>query len=82
MNFCIYVILYSVETLVGSSSDKRVQGENFSLVGFLGQKVLSGGLGRVTPAVGFEGGEAAPLAVLRQSLSGVQRGHSGTQGLA
>ena len=26
-------------------------------------------------------GEAAPLAVLRQSLSGVQRGHSGTQGL-
>ena len=27
-------------------------------------------------------GEAAPLAVLRQSLSGVQRGHSGTQGLA
>ena len=51
------------------------------MVGFLGLKVLSGGLGRVTPAVGFEGGEAAPLAVLRQSLSGVQRGHSDTQGL-
>lgn len=64
------------------TSDERVQGERLSMVGFLGQKVLSGGLGRGTPAVGFEGGEAAPLAVLRQSLSGVQRGHSGTQGLA
>ena len=82
MNFCIYVILYSVEALAGSSSDKRVQGENFSMVGFLGQKVLSGGLGRVTPAVGLEGEKPLPLAVLRRSLSGVQRGHSGTQGLA
>ena len=60
MNFCIYVILYSVETLVGSSSDKRVQVENFSLVGFLGLKVMSGGLGRVTPAVGLEGEKSLP----------------------
>ena len=63
MNFCIYEILYSTEALLGSFSEKRVQGEGFSMVGFLGLKVLSG------------------LAVLRQSLSGVQRGHSGTQGL-
>ena len=48
---------------------RESRGESFSLVGFLGQKVLSGGLGRVTPAVGF-GGE--------RSLCGVQRGHSGT----
>ena len=54
MNFCIYEILYSTEALLGSSSGKRVQGERFSLVGFLGLKVLSGGLGRVTPAVGLE----------------------------
>ena len=82
MNFCIYEILYSTEALLGSSSGKRVQGERFSLVGFLGLKVLSGGLGRVTPAVGLEGEKPLPLAVLRRSLSGVQRGHSGTQGLA
>ena len=63
------------------ASDERVQGERISMVGFLGQKVLSGGLGRVTPAVGLEGEKPFPLAVLRQSLSGVQRGHSGTQGL-
>ena len=60
---------------------RESRGECFSLVGFLGQKVLSGGLGRVTPAVGLEGEKPLPLAVLRQSLSGVQRGHSGTQGL-
>ena len=82
MNFCIYEILYSTEALLGSSSEMRVQGEGFSMVGFLGLKVLSGGLGRVTPAVGLEGEKPLPLAVLRQSLSGVQRGHSGTQGLA
>lgn len=52
--------MYSVETVVGGSSDKRVQVENFSLVGFLGQKVLSGGLGRVTPAVGLEGEKSLP----------------------
>ena len=78
MNLCIYEILYSTEALLGSSSEKRVQGEGFSMVGFLGLKVLSGGLGRVTPAVGLEGEKPLPL---RQSLSGVQRGHSGTQGL-
>ena len=38
MNFCIYEILYSTEALLGSSSDKRVQGEGFSMVGFLGLK--------------------------------------------
>ena len=60
MNFCIYEILYSTEALLGSSSDKRVQGERFSLVGFLGLTVLSGGLGRVTPAVGLEGEKPLP----------------------
>ena len=60
MNFCIYEILYSTEALLGSSSDKRVQGEGFSMVGFLGLKVLSGGLGRVTPAVGLEGEKPLP----------------------
>lgn len=60
MNFCIYEILYSTEALLGSSSEKRVQGDCFFLVGFLGLKVLSGGLGRVTPAVGFEGEKPLP----------------------
>ena len=60
MNFCIYEILYSTEALLGSSSEKRVQGEGFSLVGFLGLKDLSGGLGRVTPAVGPEGEKPLP----------------------
>lgn len=39
---------------------ERVQGERFSLVGFLGLKVLSGGLGKVTPAVGLEGEKPLP----------------------
>ena len=43
-----------------SLSDERVQGDCFSLVGFLGLTVLSGGLGRVTPAVGFEGEKPLP----------------------
>ena len=60
MNLCIYEILYSTEALLGSSSEKRVQGEGFSMVGFLGLKVLSEGLGRVTPAVGLEGEEPLP----------------------
>ena len=42
------------------ASGERVQGERFSMVGFLGQKVLSGGLGRVTPAVGLEGEKPLP----------------------
>ena len=54
------------------TSDERVQGERFSMVGFLrpvgskrqadylGLKVLSGGLGRVTPAVGLEGEKPLP----------------------
>ena len=46
--------------LDGSLSDERVQGERFSLVGFLGLKVLSGGLGRVTPAEGLEGEKPLP----------------------
>ena len=74
--------MYFRRYLGGSLSDERVQGDCFSMVGFLGLTVLSGGLGRVTPAVGLEGEKPLPLAVLRQSLSGVQRGHSGTQGLA
>ena len=39
---------------------RESRGECFSLVGFLGQKVLSGGLGRVTPAVGFGGERSLP----------------------
>ena len=39
---------------------RESRGESFSLVGFLGQKVLSGGLGRVTPAVGFGGERSLP----------------------
>ena len=46
--------------LGGSLSDERVQGDWFSVVGFLGLTVLSGGLGRVTPAVGFEGEKPLP----------------------
>ena len=46
--------------LGGSLSDERVQGDWFSLVGFLGLTVLSGGLGRVTPAVGLEGEKPLP----------------------
>ena len=46
--------------LGGSLSDERVQGDCFSLVGFLGLTVLSGGLARVTPAVGFEGEKPLP----------------------
>ena len=76
MNYCISVRPW------WSSSQVESPGRVLFLVGFLGQKVLSGGLGRVTPAVGLEGEKPLPLAVLRQSLSGVQRGHSGTQGLA
>ena len=41
MYFCIYEILYSTEALLSISSDERVQGEGFSMVGFLGLKVLS-----------------------------------------
>ena len=39
---------------------RESRGECFSLVRFLGQKVLSGGLGRVTPAVGLEGEKPLP----------------------
>ena len=39
---------------------RESSGECFFLVGFLGQKVLSGGLGRVTPAVGFGGERSLP----------------------
>ena len=46
------------------ASGERVQGDCFSMVGFLGQEVLSGGLGRVTPAVGLEGEEPLPLRYL------------------
>ena len=60
MYFCIYEILYSTEALLSSSSEKRVQGDGFSMVGFLGLKVLSGGLGRATPAVGLEGEKPLP----------------------
>ena len=42
------------------ASGERVQGECFFLVGFLGLRVLSGGLGRVTPAVGFGGERSLP----------------------
>ena len=57
MNLCNIVFSRS---LGGSPSGERVQGERFSLVGFLGLKVLSGGLGRVTPAVGLEGEKPLP----------------------
>jgi len=50
--------------LGGRLSDERGQGDCFSMVGFLGQKVLSGGLGRVTPAVGFGGERSLPLRYL------------------
>ena len=43
-----------------NASGERVQGDCFSMVGFLGQEVLSGGLGRVTPAVGLEGEKPLP----------------------
>ena len=79
--FCIYELLYFSKTLVAILPDGESR-ESLFLVGFLGVKALSGSLGRVTPAVGLEGEKPLPLAVLRQSLSGVQRGHSGTQGLA
>jgi hypothetical protein len=46
--------------LDGSRSDERVQGDWFSMAGFLGLTVLSGGLGRVTPAVGLEGEKPLP----------------------
>ena len=34
--------MYFRRCLDGNLSDERIQGERFSLVGFLGQKVLSG----------------------------------------
>ena len=46
------------------ASDERVQGDCFSMVGFLGLTVLSGGLGRVTPAVGLDGEKPLPLRYL------------------
>ena len=52
--------MYFRRYLGGSLSDERVQGDWFSLVGFLGLTVLSGGLGRVTPAVGLEGEKPLP----------------------
>ena len=64
--------------LDGSLSGERVQGDWFSMAGFLGLTVLSGGSGEGHSSGRARRGEAAPLAVLRQSLSGVQRGHSGT----
>ena len=56
--------MYFRRCLGGSLSDERVQGDCFSMVGFLGLTVLSGGLGRVTPAVGFEGEKPLPLRYL------------------
>jgi len=56
--------MYFRRSLGGRLSDERVQGDWFSMVGFLGLTVLSGGLGRVTPAVGLEGEEPLPLRYL------------------
>ena len=56
--------MYFRRCLGGRLSDERVQGDCFSMVGFLGLTVLSGGLGRGTPAVGFEGEKPLPLRYL------------------
>lgn len=76
--FCIYELLYFSMTLVAILPDGESR-EN-SLLGW----VLRGenpkrGSGEGHSSGRVRRGEAAPLAVLRQSLSGVQRGHSGTQ---
>ena len=75
--FCIYELLYFSNTLVvvlqcGESRESSLLG-----------RVLRGenpkrGSGEGHTSGRARRGEAAPLAVLRQSLSGVQRGHSGT----
>ena len=57
--FCIYELLYFSKTLVAILPDGESR-ESLFLVGFLGVKALSGGLGRVTPAVGLEGEKSLP----------------------